>query len=118
MEEVPNLRKVSDIVHIVAAFTPTLIYTLSAGRTAKIKKVQFMNYTAANDFVTFGQGAGLAFVAHMPALVAIALLDAQFSEWELPEYNFEANIYAMVPAGSGAAPGTPIDVMIEVEESG
>jgi len=118
MEKVPSVRKVSDLVHIVIANNPTLIYTLSVGRTAKIKKVQLMNYTAANDFVTFGQGAGLGFLAHMPALVTIALLDAQFSEWEIPQYEFEANIYAVVPVGSIVAPGTPVDVLIEVEEIG
>lgn len=116
----PSIRKVSDLVHITVANTPTLIYTLSLNRTAKVKKVMLMNYTGANDFVTFGQGPGApgpAFVAHMPAIVVVALLDGISSEWELPEYVFEADIYALVPAASGVAPATPVDVMIETEES-
>lgn len=111
-----KIRKVSDLVHIVAATTPTLIYTLSEGRTAKIKKVMLMNNTAVNDFVTFGQGAGGAFVAHMPAIVVIANLDGDMGELELPEYEFEANIYAQVPVGSVVTGGTPVDVQIEVDE--
>ena len=77
-----------------------------------------MNNTAVNDFVTFGEGAGLAFVAAMPAIVAVANLDEQLDELDLPAYEFETNIYAQVPAGSVVAGGAPVDVLVEVEEIG
>ena len=118
MDKVTSIRKTSDLVHIIAAATPTLIYTLSQGRTAKIKKVMLMNYTAANDFVTFGEGAGIAFVPGMPAIVAVANLDEQLGEWDIPQYEFETNIYAQVPAGSAVGALTPLDVLVETEEIG
>jgi len=112
-----GIRKTSALVNVIAAGTPTLVYTLTQGRTAKIKKIMLFNNTANNDEVTFGQGAGVAFAASMPAVLVLAGFDEQLSEWEVPQFEFVTNIYVSCNS-AGLAALTPESVQIEVEDIG
>jgi hypothetical protein len=103
------------LVQIAAAATNTLVHTLSTGRTAKIKKIMLMNNTGVNDTVTFGELVAGAWTQRLPAIYVLTPFDEQISEWEIPEFIFQSDIYAR-SAGAGAA--TPEDVLIEVEEIG
>jgi len=115
MEKVTSIRKTSQLVLIAAAATDTLIYTLSQGRTARIKKIMLMNNTGVNDTVIFGEVIAAAWTPRMPAIYVLTPFDEQLGEWEIPQYEFCSDIYAR---SAGAGVGTTLDVMIEVEEVG
>jgi len=116
MEEPTKTRHTSDLVSIAAAAFNTLIYTLSQGpRTAKIKKIMLMNNTGANDTVIFGEVIGGVWTPRLPAVYVLTPFDEQLGEWEIPEYEFETDIYAR---SANAGVGTTLDVTIEVEEIG
>ena len=113
MKSLTHVRKTSQLVQIVAAATETQIYILSAGATAKIKKIMLMNNTGVNDVVTFGTNVGLVWAQTMPGIYVLTPFDEQLNEWEIPEYTFETDIWAQ-SAGAGAA--TTMDILIEVDE--
>lgn len=110
-----SIRKTSQLVLIAAAAAEALIYTLTQGRTAKIKKIMLMNNTGVNDLVTFGELIAAAWTPRLPDIYVLTPFDAQLSEWEIPQYEFQSNIYAR---SAGAGVGTTLDVLIEVEEIG
>lgn len=116
MEKVTSIRKTSQLVSIVAAGAPpTLICALSQGRTARIKKIMLMNNTGVNDTIIFGELVAGAWTPRMPEIYILTPFDEQLGEWEIPQYEFQTDIYA-ISAGAGGA--TPLDVLIEVEEIG
>jgi len=115
MEHVTSIRKTSQLVLIAAAATDTLIYTLSQGRTAKIKKIMLMNNTGVNDTVIFGELIAAAWTPRLPEIYILTPFDEQLGEWEIPQYEFCSDIYAR---SAGAGVGTTLDVLIEVEEIG
>jgi len=115
MEKVTSIRKTSQLVNIVAAAANTLIYTLSQGRTARIKKIMLMNNTGVNDTVTFGELIAAAWTPRMPEIYVLTPFDEQLGEWEIPQYEFCSDIYAR-SANAGAV--APMSVLIEVEEVG
>jgi len=115
MEEPTKTRHTSDLVQIAAPAANTLIYTLSQGRTAKIKKIMLLNNTGANDTVVFGEVIGGVWTPRLPAVYVLTPFDEQLGEWEIPEYEFETNIWAR---SANAGVGTTMDVSIEVEEIG
>jgi len=115
LQEPTSTRKTSQLVHIVAVATDTLIYTLSQGRTAKIKKIMLMNNTLANDQVVFGELIAAAWTPRLPAIYVLTPFDEQLGEWEIPQYEFQSNIYAR---SANAGVGTTLDVLIEVSETG
>jgi len=110
-----STRKTSQLVQIAAAGAEALIYTLSQGRTAKIKKIMLMNNTGVNDQVIFGEVIAGAWTPRMPAIYVLTPFDEQLSEWEIPQYEFQGNIWAR---SAGAGVGTTLDCLIEVEEIG
>lgn len=125
-QERPSTRKTSQLVQIAAAAANTLIYTLSQGatnpitgvvgtRTAKIKKIMLMNNTGVNDTVIFGEVIAGVWTPRLPAVYVLTPFDEQLSEWEIPQYEFQTNIWAR---SAGAGVGTTMDVLIEVEEIG
>lgn len=116
MEEPTRTRKTSQLVSIDATGAEALIHTLSAGRTARIKKIMLMNNTGVHDLVTFGDlVTGAAWTARMPDIYILTPFDEQLNEWEIPQYEFQGDIYAR---SAQAGVGTTEDVMIEVEEIG
>lgn len=117
MDEPTKIRHTSQLVHINAAATNTLVYTLSQGRTAKIKKIMLMNNTANVDHVIFGEVVGVTWTPRLPAVYVLAGFDEQLHEWQIPQFKFTSDIYARGDS-AGLAPGTPEDIIIEVEEIG
>lgn len=115
MAKKKTVRKVSRLVSIVAAATNTLIYTITTGRTARIKKIMLMNNTGVNDQVIFGEVIAGAWTPRMPAVYVLTPFDEQLDEWQIPQFEFETNIWAR-SAGAGAI--TTMDVLIEVDEVG
>ena len=115
MDEPTRTRHTSDLVQIAAAAANTLIYTISPGRTAKIKKLMLMNNTGINDTVVFGEVIGGVWTPRLPAVYVLTPFDEQLGEWEIPEYEFETNIWAR---SANAGVGTTLDITIEVEEIG
>jgi hypothetical protein len=115
MEQPTRVRKTSQLVQIAAAAANALIYTLSQGRTAKIKKIMLMNNTGVNDDVVFGEIVAGAWTPRLPAVHVLTPFDEQLGEWEIPQYEFQSNIYAR---SATAGVGTTEDVLIEVEEIG
>jgi len=117
MEEITHVRKTSQLVSIAAAGAgnEALIYTLSQGRTAKIKKIMLMNNTGANDTVIFGEVIAAVWTPRMPEIYILTPFDEQLSEWEIPQYEFQSNIYAR---SANAGVGTTMDVLIEVDDIG
>jgi len=118
MNEPTRTRHTSQLVHITAVAPANfLIYTLSAGRTARIKKIMLMNNTANVDHVVLGELVVAAFTARLPAVYVIAGFDERVFEYELPEFEFTSNIYAQADS-AGLAALTPEDIIIELEEIG
>jgi len=115
MEEPTRTRKTSPLVSIAAAAANTLIYTLSQGRTAKIKKIMLMNNTGVNDTVIFGELVLGVWTPRMPAVYVLTPFDEQLHEWQIPAFGFQSDIYAR---SATAGVGTTEDVQIEVEEIG
>jgi len=115
MEVPTRIRKTSQLVSIAAAAAEALIYTLSQGRTARIKKIMLMNNTGANDQVIFGELVAGAWTPRMPAIYVLTPFDEQLDEWQIPQFEFQSNIYAR---SATAGVGTTEDVLIEIEEIG
>jgi len=115
MEKVTGIRKTSQLVAIAAPAANTLIHTLSQGRTARIKKIMLMNNTGVNDTVVFGELVGGVWTPRMPAVYVLTPFDEQLDEWQIPQYEFQSDIYAR---SAGAGVGTTEDCLIEVEEVG
>lgn len=112
-----SIRKANSqgLVQIAAAAANTLVHTLGQGRTAKIKKITLMNNTGVNDVVTFGEVVAGVWTQRLPGISVLTPFDEQLSEWEIPEFMFETNIFAR---SATAGVGTTEDVLIEVEEIG
>jgi len=118
MDEVTKIRHNSQLVHITAAAPANfLIYTLSAGRTARVKKIMLMNNTANNDHVILGELVAAVFTPRLPAVYVLAGFDERVFEYELPDFEFTSNIYAQADS-AGLAALTPEDIIIEVTEIG
>lgn len=109
-----GLPKSSARISIVAAASGTLVYSLSAGRTARIVKIKGYNGQAAPITLTFGTGLAGAFVQSMSPLYVVNGMDFEFTEDQIPDMEFVASITAS--ASAAAAAPNDIQVEIEVEE--
>ena len=107
------VRKTSQLVQVAAGAAEALLFTLSAGRTAKIKKIMIMNNTGANDQVSLGELVAAAWTQRMPAIYVLTPFDEQLGEQEIPQYEFESDIYVR---SANAGVGTTLDILIEVDE--
>jgi hypothetical protein len=115
---VAGIRKAVPYVSIVGVGAPTLIYTLSTGCSAIIRKLMVTNRQAAPILLGIGTwvaGAALALQAY-PLFYVINGMDTEWSEDMLPAYVFRTSIYAL-PSAAGAFPAD-ISCMLEVEEEG
>lgn len=111
------IPKTSQLVHIVAAATSTLVYTIGTGRTAQIKKIMLMNNTANVDHVILGELVGGVWTPRLPAVYVLAGFDERVFEFELPVFEFTSNIYAQGDS-AGLAALTPEDIIVEVSVTG
>ena len=100
-----------------------LIHVLSIGRKAVIRKIMCYNNTGANVTLQFGTLTAVpAFVALLPIFVAIDTLDNQWTEEEIPYFEFVLNTSAGAAGRVGdiyclAGAATPT-LWLEVEEMG
>ena len=121
---VVGIRKVVAYTSIVlggavAAVNPTLIYTLSTGCSAIIRKLMVTNRQAAPILLAIGTVAAppaLLTVQAYPLFYVINGMDTEWSEDMLPAFIFRSSIYAL-PSAAGAFPAD-VSVMLEVEEEG
>lgn len=115
-DERTRVRKTGARVSIVAPATPTNVFTLSTGRTAKLVKLVGYNGQAADVFLEIGTGLGGLWVRQLPRIRMIAQMPMFISEIECGEFEFEGNITAQVNAAG--APPLDIELQATVEEIG
>lgn len=99
-----GIRKAGGIATIVAggAAAAQNLWVLSAGRTAKLRRLHIFNGQGAPVQVTIG--GGIPLVAAMPPFTAVNGIDLLLTEDDLQDVEFNANITVMSSAaGAGAA---------------
>jgi hypothetical protein len=109
-----GLRKAGAVAHIVAAGAANAqnLWILSAGRTAKIRKLHIYNGQPAPVQVTIGMGVPL--VAAMAPITVVNGYELIITEADLVDVEFTATITVMSSA-AGAAPND-VQVQATVEE--
>jgi len=104
-----------------------LLHTMPTGRTARIVKIMAYNPGGANALLQFGtldrNPAGAAFVQLLPIFVAIAGLDNEWLETEIPFVEFASDTTPTVAGRTGdiyvlEAGALAVDVILEIEEFG
>ena len=109
-----GIRDASLVASVTAANTATLVYTLPYdGQTAIIRKVMVNNRQSAPVTVTFGTDLSSTFAAQLPGLYAINGQDNEWTQDQLPAYEWSSAINVEVTAA--AASPNDVQVMIEVE---
>lgn len=106
-----GIRKTSALVSVTVPNSGTALYTLSAGRTAVVRKLHIFNNNAANGIVRLGTGLAGAFVAAMPGWFVVAGQDLWIREEDLEAVEFTANI----TVSSSVAAVAPNDILITIE---
>lgn len=105
-----GLRSHTNLISLIAAATPLTLYTMPAGRTARLRKLQGFNGQAGS--VTLEIGTGTApFVQRLPPMFMVSGQDFYLTEDMLVGFEFTADITAQVSAAAAA----PADVRIEGE---
>jgi hypothetical protein len=84
-------------------------------RTFRLKRIKGINQAGANTDIHIGTGVGGAFVAMVPPLHTFNGLNFDFGEDDIPDVEFAADM-TCYPDIAGV--GTPVTVMVEVEEKG
>jgi hypothetical protein len=115
MSTLTGIRKASPAVSIVAAATPTALYTLSPGRIARIRKIMWRNNNGAPAVLDIGTGLGGAWAQILPSIDMPAGINGSMTEDEIPAIEFVANITAQ--SSAAAAAPNDIELQIEVEEA-
>ena len=107
-------RKVSNVIVAPVTGAAIALYQLTVGgqnpRTVIVRKVMIFT-DVGNVTVTIGQGLAGAFAAILPPFYALNLLDSEWTEDEIPEFEGNADITVESDIAN------PL-VMIEVEEIG
>lgn len=103
-----------------------LLHDLPVGRSVRITKIHAYNNTGADVTLQFGtlnrNPAGAAFVALMPIFVAIDTLDNEWSETDIPAFEFVNDTTATAAGRVGdiyvLASAAGVVMSLEVEEFG
>lgn len=111
-----GIRKASPVIASPVTGAAAALYLIAPGRSAIIRKVQYLNACGAGSNLSFGQGLLGAFVAAMPAIVTLNGLDGTLTEQDLPEVEFYYTV--ALPAITFVSTVAGINVQIEVEEIG
>lgn len=106
-----GIRKTTPVASIIAAATAVTVHTLSAGRTAEIKKCMVTNRNAAAGFLSIGTGLGGGFVAALPPIQVLNGMDLELPEDLFNNVEFTANITAQFSVGAAA----PNDTLVQLE---
>ncbi len=108
-------RKTGPVANIVAggAAAAQIIWTMSAGRTAKVRKLHIYNGQPAPVQVTIG--AAVPLVQAMPPITVVNGFELILTEADLPDVEF---VGATITAMSSAAAAAPNQVQVQatVEE--
>lgn len=117
-----GIRRAGNAGLVTTTAGPDLCHTLTANRTAIIRKIMWYNPNAANVTLIFGtQNNVAAWVPMLPTIVTVGLLDGERLEEELPDTEF-LNDRAPAAGMTGnilvQANGLNVLITIEVEEFG
>ena len=109
-----GLFKTGGIATIVAAGAAAAqtLWTMSAGRTARIRKLHIFNGQGAPVQITIGMA--IPVVASIPLIMAVNGVDLHLIEEDLPNVEYTANI--TVAASAAGAGALAVTVQAEVEE--
>ena len=119
-----GVRIVGNVVNLVGIvpanavpiFQQSNILAAQVGtRSFKIKRVKLTNNAAGNIYVIIGTGVGAAFLARLPNLYTVNGMTDDYTEQDLPEYEFFGDATAHL---SAVAVGGSVDIVVEVEEIG
>jgi hypothetical protein len=115
VETRPYIRVLGPLTSIVVGATPTLLFIVPPGRTARLRRLIWYNGQPADVILEIGDGAGIAFVRRIPRLAAITALHDGLDEDECPGWEFgEAlDVYAQASA-AGVAPAN-VEVQAEFD---
>lgn len=121
-----GIRRTGPMASIVAATTTTLLYRITPGRTAVIRKLNWNNRNAASGELRIGStdsatgGVGGVFTQRQPEIGLPAGLDGQLGEDDLVGYEYRTLVDVttdiVAQATVGAASPNDIQVSVEVEE--
>jgi len=114
-----GVRRAGPLATITVALVAgvTTLYQISnyasqiGTKTYLIKRIHGCNYSGAATWLYIGTGTAITWVQAMPRIRLQNMLDFDFSEEELPEGKFVADIVAFADA-------VVVEVQIEVEEIG
>lgn len=115
-----GIRKTGPLTAIAALGTPTLIYQVSPGRTAVIRKIMWQETAGIAGNLEIGHGAGGTWAQDLTDIDAPANLGGNLQEGEIPEQEFipspgaltTFDIYAQTDLSTG------LQIQVEVEEFG
>ncbi|MHA1506347.1 MAG: hypothetical protein ACTSR0_04060 [Candidatus Asgardarchaeia archaeon] len=105
MSVIGGIRKTSNVVTV--GNTATLVYQVTSGRSAKVRKLWAYNSDASAHTVQFCDSDGNA---KSPNISVGATSHVVLGELDLPSIEFTSDIYMIADAGD------VISVLIEVEE--
>jgi hypothetical protein len=111
----------SAVINMPAAATGVLIFQLSnfaqqiGTKSFGVKKLFVRNNAGGTNWLSLGTGLAGAFVASMPSFRTINNFENTWSEIEIPDVEFFADLTASVDALVAAG---SLDVQVEVEEIG
>lgn len=123
----PRKANNAGLVPTTVVATGNLCHTLPIGRSARITKIHAYNPTGGPVTLQFGtwdrNPAGAAFVALMPILVALATLDNEWLEREIPPVEWQNNTTPTALAGRTGniyvvANAATVVISLEIEEFG
>ena len=80
-------------------------------KTLRIKRIKGINNAGVDTLLHIGTGAAAAIVDAMPPLLTFDGLNFDFPEWDLPEFEVNADLMAWAVA-------VPVTLQVEVEELG
>jgi hypothetical protein len=120
-----GIRQGNNAGLVAATAGPDLLHTLSAGKSAFIRKIMISNFSGGNLQIQLGTltGAG-AFVALMPTILAVNGIDTEITEENVPNVEFITDSTAGAAGRTGniylqsSAVAALCLTRIEVEEIG
>lgn len=111
--DLSGVRKATAVALVIAAATPTLVHTVVAGSTFKLKKIMTYNGQPADVILELGMGAGVLFTRSIPRMRLITGFHDPMEEG-VPAFEFTADIYAQASAAGAGALGVEVQLECEI----